>query len=771
MGVYMKTRNSTYFRKVIAFYVLLSTLPVLVLGIFSTWKSSKMIQEKVNESNLQVLHQTQMAVEENLKFIHNYYTLFAYSQETTNMIDKELNYRDIDSILKTQEELQGLMNIHTTVKNAYLIHPEGGWFISNESVGRLDELGNQQQLLDLINGPENIYWTYIDPQENQDASRNYMDFGKIAMVIRFPFNQEQPKAGVIVSLSQYQFNKMIHSKETVERFLIIDENNRVLYDDDDSIIGHDFAESFLKDAQWEKDNNSFFTAKIDGEKVGINYTTSPYNGWTYFSIYSIYQIQEDSRAIAWVTFLLCVGLMGLSLGISALGSNKMIYKPVRNIYNSVKNEISITTNVNIEDEMKYIGEGINTLITSRHAMEKQIKLQLQQVEELFLIRLIQGEIQVEEIQEKMKSLGETKEWKKISIISIEVDSIHQEGEVIDPQDMIMLGINRIMEEVLGNQIFLKPIFTKQVQTILVKSDEVEEENVNHSMYDSAKKIQTMIKKRLNTIVSIGISRPFEELLDTQIAYKESLEALRCRIGLGEEVILFFHEVQPGQYIRQAYPKTMANDLIHAINMEDRERAGQLLDQLVDQIVKEQLNFNEYQVCFTRLLIEVIGVLQDSGESINRLFENKSNIFEEVNQLTNAEDMKQWFKAEIIYPIITIREERSENTHKQILDDVLSIIQEEYAADLTLEECASRLNYHPSYIWKIMRKELDTSFSEYVAQYRLQVAKQWLEETDLSILEISEKMKYNNSQNFIRYFKKLEGITPGQYRKEYRKNNV
>jgi len=63
--------------------------------------------------------------------------------------------------------------------------------------------------------------------------------------------------------------------------------------------------------------------------------------------------------------------------------------------------------------------------------------------------------------------------------------------------------------------------------------------------------------------------------------------------------------------------------------------------------------------------------------------------------------------------------------------------------------------------------MGVTFSEYVSQYRLKIAKQWLEETDMTIAEIAERLKYNNAQNFIRYFKNLEGITPGRYRKNVR----
>jgi AraC-like DNA-binding protein len=63
-------------------------------------------------------------------------------------------------------------------------------------------------------------------------------------------------------------------------------------------------------------------------------------------------------------------------------------------------------------------------------------------------------------------------------------------------------------------------------------------------------------------------------------------------------------------------------------------------------------------------------------------------------------------------------------------------------------------------------ETGTNFSEYLIQYRMSMAKKWLVETDLKISEIAEKAGYKIPQNFIRIFRKAEGITPGQYREQY-----
>jgi AraC-like DNA-binding protein len=52
-------------------------------------------------------------------------------------------------------------------------------------------------------------------------------------------------------------------------------------------------------------------------------------------------------------------------------------------------------------------------------------------------------------------------------------------------------------------------------------------------------------------------------------------------------------------------------------------------------------------------------------------------------------------------------------------------------------------------------------------YRFNMAKRWLSDSEMPIKDIAAKLRYNNPQNFIRSFRKQEGITPGQFRERKR----
>ena len=129
-------------------------------------------------------------------------------------------------------------------------------------------------------------------------------------------------------------------------------------------------------------------------------------------------------------------------------------------------------------------------------------------------------------------------------------------------------------------------------------------------------------------------------------------------------------------------------------------------------------------------------------------------------------MRNFFIKRLMDPVMDILSEAG-SSQDQITEQVIRIIEEEYASDLSIESCAARLNYHPTYIWRVMRNKLGTTFQEYLLAHRMKIAKQWLVETDITVMEIASRLRYNNAQNFIRSFKKQTGTTPGNYREMHR----
>ena len=112
-----------------------------------------------------------------------------------------------------------------------------------------------------------------------------------------------------------------------------------------------------------------------------------------------------------------------------------------------------------------------------------------------------------------------------------------------------------------------------------------------------------------------------------------------------------------------------------------------------------------------------------------------------------------------------RTEYLENHSYSIIEEIEKLIAERHG-NLSLTECADILGVHQTYIWKVLKMERGKSFSDYIEEYKLSEAKRLLLESDLTVAEISEQLGYTNAQNFIRFFSKSTGVTPGKFRKLY-----
>jgi two-component system response regulator YesN len=62
-------------------------------------------------------------------------------------------------------------------------------------------------------------------------------------------------------------------------------------------------------------------------------------------------------------------------------------------------------------------------------------------------------------------------------------------------------------------------------------------------------------------------------------------------------------------------------------------------------------------------------------------------------------------------------------------------------------------------------ELNVNFNSYLDQVRIAKAKELLDDGNLKVYEISERVGYSNVDYFHRKFKKYEGTSPAEYRKK------
>lgn len=108
-----------------------------------------------------------------------------------------------------------------------------------------------------------------------------------------------------------------------------------------------------------------------------------------------------------------------------------------------------------------------------------------------------------------------------------------------------------------------------------------------------------------------------------------------------------------------------------------------------------------------------------------------------------------------------RPEESINTLK-LLEHALKLIHTRWNLSLSLSEVAAELYVSESYISRIFKKFLATSFTKYLVDIRLKHALIDLKDGK-SVTDVAYQNGFKSDNSFIDYFKKAYGCTPGKYR--------
>ena len=101
------------------------------------------------------------------------------------------------------------------------------------------------------------------------------------------------------------------------------------------------------------------------------------------------------------------------------------------------------------------------------------------------------------------------------------------------------------------------------------------------------------------------------------------------------------------------------------------------------------------------------------------------------------------------------------------EHVVNYINAHFDEDIQLGKLAKKYNFELTHFSKSFKKKIGVNYVDYVSNLRVNAAKKYLVDTDMSIEEIAERVGYHDVNYFRELFKKNAGMTPSEYKKSKR----
>lgn len=753
--------NLQYKHRIIACISSLMAI-VMILFLIDLYGESMREEERRMEGTVSsVAFQTSRELDEKLLNIRNYYLQIMEDDEITWALENEISYSDYSHISSIMELLSGNGIVSDYISGYSFINMDTGWVISNKGMYPYESVINKEDVEELFDyGSDSFgrnYWSWRIEETSVDMLesgwRNTVETGSLALVLKAPNSWRNMYGMVIVNINLQEL--LSSGREGGWKLAVVDGEGNTVYTTDER-----FASA---GAELYAENGGEQPQAVNTGKYIISGGRSSVLGWI------CYMGTEWNLAGTTSRFVMLAVSAVLILTICMVVIN-LLYKPISALAQRVSGDGTEKERSAIwGSELVHIAEKVEGLVDSNRAMEERIGEQENELLELFILRMIRGETSAEEVEEY---LGRQKIWTGGGIYSA-VSMILRFGEEVEGSDAREQEIcMEIAEELPGEIRSMLPVppvyYQRSVVFFVHGEDQTELLDRVMEVYSS---LQKYVLEQYQLNISVGVSAAAGKISEVRNAFRQSVSALNdSDSGEGEgaygkiSACSFYLAEEGGRVIDRRLENEYESGMHAAVLSGDKERAYQVMNDLVRYLKTERMDRGEATMYLLQITNAVIMSAMEAGVSVHSLLtEEISVVYQRIIQFYDYEKIRRYIKKTVIDPVMVSVGAVRETKAYTIMEQIRRLI-EERKGDITMAECAEALDYHPTYIWKILKMETDKSFSDYLEEYKIDYAKKLLKETDKTVAEIASELNYTNAQNFIRFFNRVVGMTPGKYRR-------
>ncbi|MBC8079065.1 MAG: response regulator [Gorillibacterium sp.] len=349
-------------------------------------------------------------------------------------------------------------------------------------------------------------------------------------------------------------------------------------------------------------------------------------------------------------------------------------------------------------------------------------------------------------------------------------SISHEDQGKWSKGLLKMAIGNILSEVMatskGGETF---VFDDDIDTLAVLMMNLADiEGLRKKMKEFATHVNSYLKQQIN----IGISTVLYDVNNAPQGYEEAGLQLLVRQLTGNDPAIPYLSMPNHRYFHEyGFQESEKSEMVECLVEEHYDHFIQQLSRKIDAIQAKATYQNEIvKVLFIQILQLIAEMESTSAFSawLNEMVKDKSLLeWEEFHSYT---DFKNSF-CHLLELGFGLLQEKT-GSQRRIIKKVKDYVKEHYGEDITLSSISEYVYLNPSYFSRVFKEETGDTFMQFLTRMRMQCAKEFLKESQYKVYEVSEMVGYNDYKSFSKAFKKMEGITPNEYRsgKDVKKND-
>lgn len=402
------------------------------------------------------------------------------------------------------------------------------------------------------------------------------------------------------------------------------------------------------------------------------------------------------------------------------------------------------------------------LLAQNDYYKNEMNSSLEAVQGQFLLEVIKGRREVSKIGKK-ELVNLKLEQINFSIVIVRARTSDKESLnlILNELVLLMKKHNEACDEGFRDMMVGKDLV---FVTFHKKGKSAREHRVQ--MKNSLYSINKSLEKKYGFLCCFAVSQITNDVGKIAECYNMTLEMLNERYFLAEENILFLQSHTMSLKPDSGYIIRELDRFYNELEYMDNQVLEAEVFNIITKIVEETKG-NEFrikcllsEICLT--LLRHYSKELDAQEGQN----NTNRIMEEINILVDVRESRIYLHRFIL----NIKENLNRRKHgnNPLAAGALEYIEKNYSQNISLTQVADSLSANSSYLSRLLKKETGKNFVDILANYRISMAKQLLNEPGSKVLEVCEQVGYSDYAYFYQVFKRVEGISPSEYKKKGKK---
>lgn len=571
-------------------------------------------------------------------------------------------------------------------------------------------------------------------------------------------------AVVVTDLSESDLLK-VFTKNTIFReseFFIVNEHQQLMLSSNREWIDEDTL--LQLDIAFDKQDEQYHEIRFHDKKYLLAYVSSERYGWKYYSLTPVSALNQEARNV--FQFIVAISITFLILGVvfSFIFSIK-IYNPIRKLGEIVNGFDESNESLNYKNDFEYIGFNIKQM----HDKSTQIKNTSMKISREFLDYTFYDVFMGRPVEaDTLMILNHIlkNEWNFSGNLYVCLNVWFQfteafYQEIQDTDRFIVLSKLKNVVSALSRE-HARAYVHEYNDLLFVCVINLEEGNEKRILEKIIQNVHATFSFDFHYCqISIGTGRVCKELSDLSHSFNEAMTVLQRRNN--QEKFQVIHAEAAKIENTLLYSFQEENQLINAINSGDLEAVSKNVWLIMEKNRNNGASYSSMNDLYNEMMRTGYKLVMEKGMHLEHISMEEKKFNASPDKLV-IKDEERYERLMAFYSSIIEAEQNQSNNLSSIVITTMEYIQANLEHDLYLEKISQQMGISTKYLSKIFKEQTGNNLTDYISFLRISKAKKLLNESDISINEVAEKVGIYNRTTFLRTFKKYEGVSPVEFKK-------